>query len=60
MKITIWIRPADEGRTTTLRLDAKYETHDTPFIQRMGRKLMDAIEGTTDKAQVCGEGEVAS
>ncbi len=55
MKITIWLRPTDGGRTTTLRLDSKYESLDTPFIQRMGRKLMDAIEGITDKDKVLGE-----
>lgn len=48
MKITIWIRP-DERGTPTLRLDTKYEDRDTPVIQRYGRKLADAIEGTADK-----------
>lgn len=51
MKITIWIRPAREGRDITLRLDTKYESRDTPMIQRYGRRLADAIEGTTDKEE---------
>lgn len=29
MKITIWIRPANEGRDMTLRLDTKLESLDT-------------------------------
>ena len=49
VKITIWIRPGANERDITLRLDAKYESRDTPVIQRYGRKLADAIEGTTDK-----------
>lgn len=48
MKITVWIRP-DERGTPTLRLDAKYESLDTPVVQRFGRKLANAIEGTADK-----------
>jgi hypothetical protein len=36
-------------RDITLRLDAKYESRDTLVIQRYGRKLADAIEGTADK-----------
>ena len=47
MKITIWIRPDATG-TPTLRLDTKWESLDTPVIQRYGRKLMDAIEGTAE------------
>lgn len=49
VKITIWIRPDREGRDITLRLDTKYEDRDTPVIQRYGRKLANAIEGTADK-----------
>ena len=49
MKITIWIRPSKNGKDITLRLDTKYEDRDTPVIQRYGRKLADAIEGTADK-----------
>ena len=45
MKITIWIRPDATG-TPTLRLDTKWESRDTPAIQRYGKKLADAIEGT--------------
>ena len=48
MKITVWIRPEERG-TPTLRLAAKYEDRDTPAIQRYGRKLANAIEGTADK-----------
>lgn len=51
MKITIWIRPGANERDITLRLDTKYESLDTPMIQRYGRRLADAIEGTTDKEQ---------
>lgn len=49
MKITVWIRPSNNGKDMTLRLDTKYESLDTPMIQRYGRKLADAIEGTADK-----------
>lgn len=49
MKITVWIRPAREGREITLRLDTKYESLDTPIIQHFGRELANAIESTTDK-----------
>ena len=49
MKITIWIRPANEGRDMTLRLDTKYESLDTPVIQRYGNKLAAAIEGAGEK-----------
>lgn len=48
MKITVWIRP-DEHGTPSLRTDVKWESLDTPVIQRYGRKLADAIEGTVDK-----------
>lgn len=47
MKITVWIRPNDKGEIT-LRLDTKYESKDTPVIQRYGNKLAKAIEGTVD------------
>lgn len=47
MKITVWIRLNDKGKPT-LRLDTKYESKDTPPIQRYGRKLANAIEGTVD------------
>ena len=49
MKITIWIRPDRDdptGRDMTMRTDCKYESLDTPVIQRYGRKLLDALEGT--------------
>lgn len=49
MKITVWIRPSKNGKDMTLRLDTKYESLDTPAIQRYGRKLANAIEGTADK-----------
>lgn len=52
MKIAVWIRPDPRdptGRTITLRVDYKLESLDTPTIQRYGRKLMDAIEGTAEK-----------
>ena len=52
MKITVWIRPDQRGnidRDITLRVDYKLESLDTPTIQRYGRKLMDAIEGTAEK-----------
>lgn len=48
MKITVWIRPGANERDITLRLDTKYESRDTPVIQCYGRRLADAIEGTTD------------
>lgn len=54
MKITIWIRPDQRGnidRDITLRVDYKLESLDTPTIQRYGRKLMDAIEGTAEKEE---------
>lgn len=47
MKITVWIRLNEKGELT-LRLDTKYESKDTPPIQRYGRKLANAIEGTVD------------
>ena len=47
MKITIWIRPDATG-TPTLRLDTKWESRDTPVIQRYGKKLANAIEGTAE------------
>ena len=55
MKITVWIRPDFRGnieRDLTMRLDYKYESLDTPVIQRYGRKLLDALEG-------CGGEETA-
>ena len=48
MKTTIWIRPDATG-TPTLRLDTKWESRDTPVIQRYGKKLANAIEGTAAK-----------
>ena len=51
MKITVWIRP-DENGAPTLRLDTKYESRDTPVIQHFGRKLAAAIEGTADFREV--------
>ena len=57
MKITIWIRPANEGRDMTLRLDTKLESYDTPVIQRYGFKLAAVIEGTTDKGRTRSEQE---
>lgn len=45
------IRIGANERDITLRLDAKYEDRDTPVIQRYGRKLANAIEGTTDKEE---------
>ena len=53
MKITIWIRPDRDdptGRGMTMRTDAKFESLDTPVIQRYGRKLLDALEGTAEPA----------
>ena len=34
MKITIWIRPANEGRDMTLRLDTKYEDYVASGVRR--------------------------
>lgn len=54
MKLTVWIRPDQRdptGRTITLRTDYKLENHDNPVIQRYGRKLMDALEGTAEKPE---------
>ena len=48
LKIPIWIRPDATG-TPTLRLDTEWESRDTPVIQRYGKKLADAIEGTAEK-----------
>ena len=50
MKIMIWIRTEDEGRNMTMRVDQKYESADTPVIQRYGRKLMAALEGSAERA----------
>ena len=58
MKITVWIRPDRDdptGRGITLRLDTKLESADTPVVQRYGRKLADAIEGTADKGDAAKE-----
>lgn len=49
MKITIWIRADKEGRNPKVRTDFKYETYDTPPVQRVGRKILDALEGNEDK-----------
>ena len=52
MKLTVWIRPDHRdptGRDITLRTDYKLESRDNPVIQRYGRKLLNAIEGTADK-----------
>lgn len=51
MKITVWIRPEDCGRDMSLRLDTKFESLDTPMIQRYGFKLADAIQKTTNKGK---------
>ena len=54
MKITTWIRPDPNdptGRTITLRTDFKLENLDTPTIQRYGRKLLNALEGTAEKEE---------
>lgn len=45
MKINIWIRPNERGEIT-MRFDYKYESRDTPTLQRYGNKLLSAIEGT--------------
>lgn len=45
MKIVVWIRPTGDDEKPTLRVDCKYESKDTPVIQRYGRKLMAALEG---------------
>ena len=52
MKIAVWIRPDPNdptGRTITLRTDFKLENRDNPVIQRYGRKLLNALEGTAEK-----------
>ena len=54
MKLTVWIRPDPRdptGRDITLRTDYKPESRDNPVIQRYGRKLLDAIEGTAEKPE---------
>lgn len=54
MKITVWICPDPNdptGRTITLRTDYKLEDRDNPVIQRYGRKLLDALEGTAEKPE---------
>ena len=48
MKIIVYIRADEAGRNITLRVDPQYESYDTPALQRYGRKLMDAIEGTAE------------
>lgn len=48
MKITVWIRADDQGNIT-MRLDGKYESKDTPVLQRYGRKIMAALEGGAEK-----------
>lgn len=46
MKITVWIRPSADGtRSPVMRVDSKWESLDTPVIQRYGQKLMNALEG---------------
>ena len=49
MKITIWIRADKEGGNPKVRTDFKYEMYDTPFVQRVGRKILDALEGNEEK-----------
>lgn len=54
MKLTVWIRPDPRdptGRDITLRVDYKLESRDNPVIQRYGRKLLNAIEGTAEKPE---------
>ena len=54
MKIAVWIRPDPNdptGRTITLRTDFKLENRDNPVIQRYGFKLIDAIEGNSEKEE---------
>jgi len=45
MKITIWIRTDENEKKTTIRTDYKYESRDTPMDQRVGRKILNALEG---------------
>lgn len=50
MKITIWIRAKkDDPNDITLRLDTKFESYDTPVVQRYGNKLANAIAGAAEK-----------
>ena len=51
MKITVWIRPANEGRDITLRVDPVWERDDTPTIQRYGQKLVAAIESGGERVE---------
>ena len=44
MKLTIWIRP-DENGAPTIRTDLKWESRDTPIVQHFGRELASAIQG---------------
>ena len=45
MKITIWIRTDERTeRGATLRMDKKYESHDSVAVRRFGDKLFKAIE----------------
>ena len=48
MKIIVYIRADESGRNITLRVDPQYESYDTPALQRYGRKLAGAIEGTAE------------
>lgn len=49
MKITIWIRSDQDGKNPKIRTDYKYESNDTPYDQRVGRKILDALEGDVDE-----------
>jgi len=50
MKISIWIRPGRDGKPTQ-RTDYKYESADSPGIQRYGRNLLDALEGGSGQSE---------
>ena len=56
MKITVWIRPFDLANDNpTVRTDIKYESADTPTIQRLGRKFVAAIGGDENGAPMVVE-----
>lgn len=44
MKITVWIRPNEDGEPTE-KVDYKLESRDTPVIQNFGFRLIRAMTG---------------
>ena len=52
MKITIWLRnDKDKTDGATLRMDKKYESHDSVAVRRFGDKLFKAIESGGERIE---------